>query len=129
MGSFLNVSNVSGLYGRIALSLICLAVLAMFAPACYAEPTEPAAQIEDEVQEAGLTLNQTLCYMGACLGAALAAIGGGMGIAKIGISCLESVARQPEAAGAMFAPMVVAAAMIEGGMLFAIVVCLFAILK
>jgi F-type H+-transporting ATPase subunit c len=62
--------------------------------------------------------------IGVCIGAALAAIGGGLGVALIGGKAIESMARQPEAAGAMFTPMIIAAAMIEGGMLFAIVVCL-----
>ena len=66
---------------------------------------------------------------GACIGAGMAAIGGGYAIAKVGGQCIESMARQPEAAGSMFAPMIVTAAMIEGAMLFAIVVALMAVLK
>jgi F0F1-type ATP synthase membrane subunit c/vacuolar-type H+-ATPase subunit K len=38
------------------------------------------------------------------------------------------MARQPEAAGSMFAPMIVTAAMIEGAMLFAIAVALMSVL-
>ena len=64
----------------------------------------------------------------ACLGAGVAAIGGGFAVARIGGNCLESMARQPEAASSMFAPMIVTAAMVEGGMLFAIVVCLLGVL-
>ena len=71
-----------------------------------------------------VTLGEGLSMVGICLGAGLTAIGGGMAIAKIGAACIESIARQPEAGGSMFAPMVVAAAMIEGAMLFAILVCL-----
>ena len=66
---------------------------------------------------------------GACVGAGLAAIGGGYAIARVGGHCIESMARQPEAAGSMFAPMIVTAAMIEGAMLFAIAVALLAVLK
>jgi F0F1-type ATP synthase membrane subunit c/vacuolar-type H+-ATPase subunit K len=65
--------------------------------------------------------------IGACLGAALAAGAGGYGVSKIGRACIESIARQPEAARDMFAPMVVAAGMVEVGMLFAIVVCLLSL--
>jgi F0F1-type ATP synthase membrane subunit c/vacuolar-type H+-ATPase subunit K len=39
------------------------------------------------------------------------------------------MARQPEAAGSMFAPMIVTAAMIEGAMLFAIVVSLMIVIR
>lgn len=67
--------------------------------------------------------------VGACLGAGLAAGLGGMAIARIGGNSIDAIARQPEASGAMFAPMVVTAAMIEGGMLFAMVVCLLGVLK
>jgi F-type H+-transporting ATPase subunit c len=70
-----------------------------------------------------------LAVGGACIGAGLAAVGGGYAIARVGGNCIEAMARQPEAAGNMFAPMIVTAAMIEGSMLFAIVVALMAILR
>ena len=73
-------------------------------------------------------MSKALSIIGSCLGAALCTVAGGYGIARIGASCIESIARQPEAGAAMFAPMVVAAAMVEGGMLFAIVVCLLGVL-
>jgi F-type H+-transporting ATPase subunit c len=62
--------------------------------------------------------------MGAAIGAGLAAIGAGIGIGNIGKSALESIARQPEAVGDIRANMIVAAALIEGAVFFAIVVCL-----
>ncbi len=57
----------------------------------------------------------------AILGAGLAIIGAGLGIGRIGGSTVESIARQPEAAGAMFTPMIITAAMIEGAAFFAII--------
>ena len=69
-----------------------------------------------------------LAIAGACFGAGLAAIGGGWAISRIGGQCIDSMARQPEASGAMFAPMIVTAAMVEGLVLFAIVVCLLGVL-
>ena len=62
--------------------------------------------------------------MGAAIGAGLAAIGAGMGMGRIGGSAMESIARQPESAGDIRANMIVAAALIEGAVFFAIVVCL-----
>ncbi|MCD4746951.1 MAG: ATP synthase F0 subunit C [Bacteroidales bacterium] len=62
--------------------------------------------------------------MGAGLGAGVAAIAAGMGIGQIGRSAVESIARQPEAAGDIRSNMIVAAALIEGVAFFAIVVCL-----
>lgn len=58
------------------------------------------------------------------IGAGLAAIGAGIGIGKIGGSALEAMARQPESTGDIRANMIVAAALVEGAVFFAIVVCL-----
>ncbi len=65
-----------------------------------------------------------LAKMGAGIGASIAAIGAGIGIGQIGRSAVESIARQPEAAGDIRSNMIVAAALIEGVAFFAIVVCL-----
>ena len=61
--------------------------------------------------------------VGAALGAALAAFAGAYGIATIGKSTMESIARQPESAGNMRTTLIIAAGMIEGAALFAIIVC------
>ena len=61
--------------------------------------------------------------MGAAIGAGLSAIGAGIGIGRIGGSAMESIARQPESAGDIRSNMIVAAALIEGAVFFAIVVC------
>ena len=60
----------------------------------------------------------------AAIGAGLAAIGAGIGIGQIGKGAVEGIARQPEAANDIRANMIVAAALIEGAVFFAIVVCL-----
>lgn len=66
-----------------------------------------------------------LASMGAAIGAGLAAIGAGIGIGKIGGSAMEGIARQPEASGDIRMSMIIAAALIEGVALFAVVVCGF----
>jgi F-type H+-transporting ATPase subunit c len=58
------------------------------------------------------------------IGAGCAAIGAGIGVGRIGSSALESIARQPEATGDLRANMIVAAALVEGVALFAVIVCL-----
>ncbi|MDE5959620.1 MAG: ATP synthase F0 subunit C [Muribaculaceae bacterium] len=58
------------------------------------------------------------------LGAAIAAIGAGIGIGKIGAAAMEAIARQPEAANDIRSNMIVIAALIEGVALFAVIVCL-----
>ncbi|MGP1310093.1 MAG: ATP synthase F0 subunit C [Phycisphaerales bacterium] len=58
--------------------------------------------------------------IGAGLAAGLAVIGGGLGIGKIGSSAVESIARQPEASGTIGTNMIIAAALVEGATLFAV---------
>jgi len=58
------------------------------------------------------------------IGAGLAAIGAGIGIGKIGGSAMEAIARQPEAHSKIQSTMIIAAALVEGAALFAIVVAM-----
>lgn len=60
------------------------------------------------------------------IGAGLVLIGGGLGIGRIGGSAVESIARQPEAAGQISTAMIITAAMVEGATLFGVVVCMLA---
>ena len=62
--------------------------------------------------------------LGAAIGAGLAVIGAGLGIGKIGGSAMEAIARQPAASGDIRMNMIIAAALIEGVALLAVVVCL-----
>ena len=62
--------------------------------------------------------------LSAAIGAGLAVIGAGLGIGKIGSSAMEAIARQPEASGDIRMNMIIAAALIEGVALLAVVVCL-----
>ena len=66
-----------------------------------------------EVAQAVIDL-APLAKLGAGLAASIATIGAAMGIGKIGSSALESMARQPEAAGSIQTSMIIAAALIEG---------------
>ena len=65
--------------------------------------------------------------VGAAIGAAIAAFAAAFGIGKIGHATMASIARQPESAGNMRTSMIIAAGMIEGAALFAIIVCLLTI--
>jgi F-type H+-transporting ATPase subunit c len=62
----------------------------------------------------------------AAVGAGLAVIGAGLGIGRIGGSAMDAIARQPEATNKIQTAMIIAAALIEGAALFAIVVSLIA---
>ncbi|HEY3967855.1 MAG TPA: ATP synthase F0 subunit C [Planctomycetaceae bacterium] len=60
----------------------------------------------------------------ASFGAGLTIIGAGYGFAKIGSAALESIARQPEAAGDIRGAMLLAAALLEGATFFSLIVCI-----
>jgi F-type H+-transporting ATPase subunit c len=65
-----------------------------------------------------------LAYLAACIGSGLAIIGGGLGIGKLAASAMEGIARQPNAAGDVRGAMIVAAGLIEGATLFALVIAI-----
>lgn len=68
-------------------------------------------------------------YLAAGLGAGLTIIGGAFGIGKLASSAMEASGRQPEAAGDIRTSMIIAAALIEGISLFALVICILLALK
>lgn len=70
---------------------------------------------------------ESLTAIGASVGAAIAAIGAGFGIGKIGSSAMEAIARQPESAGDIRSNMIVIAALVEGVALFAVIVCVLSL--
>jgi len=62
-------------------------------------------------------------HFSGAIGAGVVIMGAGLGIGKIGQAAVESMARQPDAAGQIQTAMIIAAALIEGVTLFALVVC------
>lgn len=93
---------------KISSVLKCMAALAIVPVAASAE----------------ITTGQGL----AAVGAGIAVVGGGLGIGLIGKGAVESIARQPEAAGPIGTNMILTAALVEGATLFAVVVGLLAAL-
>ncbi len=63
-------------------------------------------------------------HFSGAFGAGMVILGAAYGISKIGASAVESMARQPEVAGQIQMAMIIAAALIEGVTLFAIIVCM-----
>jgi len=59
--------------------------------------------------------------------AGYAGIGAGIGVGLIGSHAMDAMARQPESAGDLRASMIVAAALVEGVALFAVIVCLLVV--
>ncbi len=68
-----------------------------------------------------------LVKLGAAIGAGIAAIGAGIGIGKIGSSAMDSIARQPSEVNNIRTNMILAAALVEGVAVIALVVCLLAL--
>ena len=67
-------------------------------------------------------LLDALANAGGAVGAGLAAVGAGIGIGQIGKGAVEAIARQPEASNDIRANMILAAALVEGVALFAVII-------
>ena len=113
---------------KIALMLIVAGFVLMFASAT---PAVAQAGVGTEAANAGgsyfLTTDGAR-KLGGSIGAGLVIMGGAAGVARVGSAAVESMARQPEVAGAINTAMIITAAMIEGATLFAVVVTLLAVL-
>ena len=66
-------------------------------------------------------------YLGTAASVSVIILGAAYGIAKIGSSAVENMARQPEVAGSINTAMIVSAAQIEGVTFFALIVCLLSV--
>ncbi len=63
-----------------------------------------------------------LALLGAALAISIAAVGGALGQAKAGAAALEGIARNPGAAGKVFTPMILALALIESLVIYALLI-------
>jgi F-type H+-transporting ATPase subunit c len=106
-------------WSKLALGFMAVGLVTMFMPATL---------MAQEAAGHGIT-SSGLAWLGGALGAGLAIMGGAAGIGRIGGSAVESIARQPAAAGQISTAMIITAAMIEGATLFAVVVGMMAVLK
>jgi F-type H+-transporting ATPase subunit c len=100
----------------------------MMVPMMLAEATPDAA--ETVAASGGMFefLAKGIGVMGGVLGAGLIVMGAARGIGQLAGSAVEAIARQPEAGGRIFTTMIIAAALIEGVTLFALIICLLAVL-
>jgi F-type H+-transporting ATPase subunit c len=83
--------------------------------------TELAGSVLAEMSGNGLAI------LGAGIGCGLAILGAGIGIGFIGGKSAEAIARQPQIGGRIVSAMIIAAALIEGVTLFALVIGFLAI--
>jgi F-type H+-transporting ATPase subunit c len=103
--------------------------VAMLAMPHVAFAQEAAKAAEKAAEGATFLTAQGAGWLGGAIGAGLAVMGGAAGIGRIGGSAVESMARQPAAAGQISTAMIITAAMIEGATLFAVLVGLLAVIK
>lgn len=102
------------------MSKVLKLVFVVFALLIVFSPT--VAQAADGAE--GAQGSRALIYLGGAFGAGLIIIGAGMGIGRIGASAVESISRQPEAAGNIQTAMIIAAALIEGATFFGLIICM-----
>ena len=107
---------------KAALVLMAVGFVFMAASPALAQP--PAE--EHGVSDGSFFPGKTAANLGGAIGAGLVVMGGAAGIGRIGGSAVESMARQPEAAGSISTAMIITAAMIEGATLFAVLGCFLA---
>jgi len=112
---------------KIALFLIVVGLALTLVPSVVSA-AQPEAETAVAQDPAAAAAGDMLRKFGGAIGAGLAVIGGGMGVGKVGAAATESIARQPEAGGAISTAMIITAAMIEGAALFAVVVGLLAVI-
>lgn len=65
--------------------------------------------------------------IGGVIGCGLIVMGAARGIGDLAGRATEAIARQPEMGGRIFTTMIIAAALIEGVTLFALIICLLAV--
>ena len=110
---------------RVAVAFLCLGLSMCVADSVLAQELD--AETVAALEEVGEGTTEAVVgaanprYSG--IGAGLAVLGAGLGIGRIGGSAVESMARQPELAGTIQTGMIIAAALIEGAALLAIIFC------
>lgn len=78
--------------------------------------------------EINIELNDRAFGMiGGVIGCGLIVMGAAKGIGGLAGRATEAIARQPEMGGRIFTTMIIAAALIEGVTLFALIICLLAV--
>ena len=112
----------------LALGAIALGMLVMTSSAFAQEHDADTGPAMHEAGKATFLDADGARKLGGSIGAGLVVMGGAAGIGRIGGSAVESMARQPEAAGNINTATIITAAMIEGATLFAVVVTLLAVL-
>ena len=110
----------------VAMAIAAFAIMTLCVAPTLAQDT--AASTVD-ARAPGVTINNPTPPnwapgLGAAIGAGVTIMGAGYGISAIAGRAVESMARQPEAAGNIQGAMIVSAALIEGVSFFSLIVCI-----
>lgn len=97
------------------MTLVVLALLASPTALWAAEEAMPAGEGALTFFKAALALGTGLCI-------AIAAAAGALGQGRAAAAALEGIARNPEAAGKVMTPMIIALALIESLVIYALVI-------
>lgn len=108
--------------GRLTLACVLLLGIGLFPVDAYAQETTPS-------ETSQLIPGRSWIPVAAAIGAGAVIAGAAFGIGRIGSAAVESMARQPEAAGNIQTAMLVAAALIEGVTFFALIVLLISLFR
>ena len=115
MNKFGNVLTVLLLF-----AFVCAPIIVLGQETSASAP-EAAATATTAPEAATAVVDLTPLYG---IGAGLVLIGAALGIARIGATSVEGMARQPEVAGKIQTAMIISAALIEGVTFFALIVCM-----
>jgi F-type H+-transporting ATPase subunit c len=104
--------RISKLFSTVA--AFAFAVLA--APVVFAQEAAAA--------HAGGSDSRGMVALGAAIAIAVSALGGGLGQGRAAAAALDGIARNPQASGKIFVPMIVALALIESLVIYGLIIAL-----
>ena len=97
---------------KLFVPLTAFVLTALSSAAAFAEGVAPVAADN----------SKGLIGIGAALAIGLAALGGGLGQGRAAASALDGIARNPQASGKIFVPMIVALALIESLVIYGLLI-------
>jgi F-type H+-transporting ATPase subunit c len=103
----------------VKIGILMFGLLSVAATPALAQNPDNRGAEKEGIKAAGFSI-----YLGGAFGAGLVILGAGLGIGKIGSAAVESMSRQPEAAGNIQTAMIISAALIEGATFFGLIVCM-----
>jgi len=97
---------------KLFVPLAAFVLTALSSAAAFAQGAAPAAPDN----------SKGLIAIGAALAIGLAALGGGLGQGRAAAAALDGIARNPQASGKIFVPMIVALALIESLVIYGLLI-------